>query len=939
LFVAAALALLAFESYAACPDTGEGLCMCAATNSVASGAWDNPSTWEGGAIPATGNMICIKPGHTVTLNVDTPSLGGLVVHGILTVPTASNRNLTAKWIMVHGVGSEFRVGTEATPYTGKATITLTGTDETENVTGTPPLASGTKFLMAMDGGRIELHGSSRSKTAWTKLGSTASPGASSITLSQSVNWTPGDVICIAPTAFNPNEAESVTVTSIVGNVVHFTPALQFEHWGQTQTIDGKVVDERAEVGLLTRNIVIRGAADSDASKFGAHTMIMPGGVAHIEGVEFTKTGQAGHKGRYSLHWHWVDRQPANGVTGYGQYVKNSSFHHAFQRAVNVHATNGVLVENNVAYRVQNHIYVWSEDGDEVDNVFTGNLGILALLPPTSEIAFPLATQIPEIRMSAQNEDEASVFWGRNARNFIVGNHAAGAQRGNGFHFDIEHLDLAAFPDGNVVDDIVIIENNVAHSLYTLWKPVNVFNPHMYNHVAGFGFSTNKIGFNVGDGYIGEGYLLFKNNLAYKCMAGGLWLDGVEHATDNVIANSAGGFHVRSAILQRNTIIGYTNNARGDVVQLSQSTSTRVPVGIGFPKFSDPTTKVFRASENTFIDVVGAFKVVDNTGFGKAIFTANNRFLGSTSPRFLTLLNVESPLIDLDGQLSQTGVPTLIQVGAINGSSVLRNDLGGNANYPVYATPLLSSGLFRAVITSPAADGTVTVPNPTITFQLYNAPAAPNLALRIGTSNPVEIPIANPASGSQALNGLSEGTYTLALLDKSAVANDQVLDRIYFHVGGAPQTPVTLSPTDDTYASSSQPSTNYGSNTALRVSSSQRSYLKFDLTSAPSTVGQAKLRVTCSGKSGSPNVTVSGLGDAWAQGSLTWSNAPAPGAPLNVFVVNSTGPNYYEIDVTAYIEAEKAGDGFASFVLTTTASSATLRSQDNSSGRPELYIAP
>jgi hypothetical protein len=48
-------------------------------------------------------------------------------------------------------------------------------------------------------------------------------------------------------------------------------------------------------------------------------------------------------------------------------------------------------------------------------------------------------------LSTQNEDEASVFWGRNANSRLIGNRAAGAQLGNGFHCDIEHLNTTSFP--------------------------------------------------------------------------------------------------------------------------------------------------------------------------------------------------------------------------------------------------------------------------------------------------------------------------------------------------------------------------------------------------------------------------------------------------------------------------------------------------------------
>lgn len=56
----------------------------------------------------------------------------------------------------------------------------------------------------------------------------------------------------------------MTITGVNGNTVSFSPALVFEHYGAsgaTITNDYGVLDTRAAVGLLTRNIRISPAAD------------------------------------------------------------------------------------------------------------------------------------------------------------------------------------------------------------------------------------------------------------------------------------------------------------------------------------------------------------------------------------------------------------------------------------------------------------------------------------------------------------------------------------------------------------------------------------------------------------------------------------------------------------------------------------------------------
>ena len=81
----------------------------------------------------------------------------------------------------------------------------------------------------------------------------------------------------------------------------FTATLTYMHWGEM--IEDRV-DERGEVALLTRNIVIRGemleecpkdngnCKEYDYDTFGGHVKVMPGfAAANIEGVELYNVGQ------------------------------------------------------------------------------------------------------------------------------------------------------------------------------------------------------------------------------------------------------------------------------------------------------------------------------------------------------------------------------------------------------------------------------------------------------------------------------------------------------------------------------------------------------------------------------------------------------------------------------------------------------------------------
>ena len=279
------------------------------------------------------------------------------------------------------------------------------------------------FLMAMGtGSRIEIHAADRDKTSWTQLKDPGIAGATSITVQQANRWEVGDQIFIASTARDWQEAEVRTITSISadGLTLYFDDPLQYSHRAESLYQNNGQTGEdyrewnkeiRAEVGLLSRNVVIQGDGDSELDGFGGHTMTMPGARMHIDGAEFFHMGQKDILGRYPLHWHLVDGG------GEGQYVKNSSIYESFQKGITIHGTSRALVENNVLFDHIGH-GVFFEDGGEIENLVLGNL---VASTRRSETGLPILT----------DADHASSYWIENPNNTFIGNHAAGSQS-NGF---------------------------------------------------------------------------------------------------------------------------------------------------------------------------------------------------------------------------------------------------------------------------------------------------------------------------------------------------------------------------------------------------------------------------------------------------------------------------------------------------------------------------
>jgi hypothetical protein len=83
-----------------------------------------------------------------------------------------------------------------------------------------------------------------------------------IDLVDEVNWKAGDKIVLAATDYAPEQSEEATLISCPEcsrRQVKIAAMPKYMHYGEITDC----VDERGEVGLLTRNIVIRGEVEDE----------------------------------------------------------------------------------------------------------------------------------------------------------------------------------------------------------------------------------------------------------------------------------------------------------------------------------------------------------------------------------------------------------------------------------------------------------------------------------------------------------------------------------------------------------------------------------------------------------------------------------------------------------------------------------------------------
>ncbi len=491
--------------------------------------WSDPATWPNHKVPVAGELVDIPKDKHVLLDVSPPALNGVTIHGKLSFSDKSDLELTTEWIMLHG---ELEVGTEAKPHTHRATITLT-----DNVKDEQLMGMGDRGIMVA-GGMLNLHGD-RTNT-WTKLASTAEAGSNSIEVLNAAQWRVGDTIVLASTDFDPRQAERRTISAIHGNTITLDQKLEYMHFGKI-TYE---VDERGEVGLLTRNILIQASPDAEQTFFGGHVMAMVSSKMYVSGVEFNRMGQHLQLARYPIHWHLVGDAP-------GQYVKNSAFHDTYNRCVTVHGTNFVHVENNVTYNTVGHCF-FLEDGIEHGNEFVHNLAIQTKChtsKPCVPTQLAAAGENPNfenrqaIRVSGQaskdvllpSDNTVSSYWITNPDNVYRDNVAAGSDE-NGFW-----MSLPEHPNGAFVDTDISkatwprrtpfreFKGNVAHSNYDGFMFDRNINPNNTFGVTGNAHMPKE---NPADATSRTVETNFENLTSYKNRNGGIWGRGEMHVFRN-----------------------------------------------------------------------------------------------------------------------------------------------------------------------------------------------------------------------------------------------------------------------------------------------------------------------------------------------------------------------------------------------------------------------
>lgn len=461
-------------------------------------SWNDPSTWSGEGVPSEGEDVTLPLNSKVLVSQSIP-----YNLGVITIPESSELifDENEEGIEIHTNGIDVKgalhMGSETCLIEKYVKVVLHGSRPDDIYENPKPMSF--KGISATGNGTLNLHGKRYFRT-WTRLAETVLPGSKKMILQHNVNWESGQEIILVTTAvkdareFNQNEVIIVDYVEShpleeLGSIVHLKTAVEHTHLANT--------GYQAEVGLLSRNIIIAGGNDSDPSDpdpgncvgsrsvwgnkdvqcpnkeltgFGGHIIIANGGKGFVEGVELYKMGQTNVLGRYPMHFHVLGNDCP------GCYFRYSSVHQSFYRCISIHGTNNISVTENVAYDITGFCY-YLEDGVEEDNTISFNLAAhihyLGDAPWGNGQTTGLNYQSSDLLLPA--DVTASGYYITNVHNNIIGNAASGGWAG--FAFPVLSKPIGMHKTVNMRPSSrtsLTIDGNTAHSSGWWWYHAPAF---------------------------------------------------------------------------------------------------------------------------------------------------------------------------------------------------------------------------------------------------------------------------------------------------------------------------------------------------------------------------------------------------------------------------------------------------------------------------------
>jgi hypothetical protein len=307
------------------------------------------------------------------------------------------------------------------------------------------------------GPSIDIFGRPFSRT-WSLIASPVAINSTNITLFHNpydMGWQVGDRIIIAatqPLSQGTSQAFNISWLSPNSNqIVLSAGANQVFNAQFLYPNNAGVALMAAEVINLSRNIIITGdnfrnvncdpgivpvngistlgcscnpSINRTVCTIGLHTMLDGGGVMRMQYARFEKCGQRGVKGKYCMHFHFVDECP-------NCLFQGNAVEFGMQRGIVVHETHLSTVQDNVLNDVRG-AGIFIEDGNEMYNKIKYNVVVCpwVLISSTKYGCTVPGTDNGQ----ADGSDNQAGFWAINPINDLVGNRAVNSF--NGMFYDL-----------------------------------------------------------------------------------------------------------------------------------------------------------------------------------------------------------------------------------------------------------------------------------------------------------------------------------------------------------------------------------------------------------------------------------------------------------------------------------------------------------------------
>jgi len=401
--------------------------------------WSNTSIWPNNRLPQMGETVNISTGVYVIMDVPVPKLTMLLIQGGLEILDNQDHTIEANTIIIDG--GRLVAGYPDTPFRNRLRIILHGNEGSPVYRHGPTrITVGSKAIGVF--GELILHSDIENPVSWTLLDASASQGSNQITLKDAVDWEAGDEIMITSTSFDAYQTETLEITSVSNNkkVLTLNAPLAHTHLGVQESVGSVSYSIRAEVGRLTRKIVIEnGDPDTaDRESFGCRVLVTTGDVTvkvQLYGVEFKGCGQIGrseeYDPRFALAFVNAGRQTDT-------YVRHCSFHDGYNTAIGMFSTNNLEITSNVIHGTVGASMIVTGSGHSI----VGNLASLSHFIGTYK---------------GRNEPNNGLWTANYEITGVTGinfthNHAAGGNKA-GVHTDGE----------DCVDSSSVIRHNVVHS--------------------------------------------------------------------------------------------------------------------------------------------------------------------------------------------------------------------------------------------------------------------------------------------------------------------------------------------------------------------------------------------------------------------------------------------------------------------------------------------